>query len=127
LWPRCRRDGAPPARLSRRGGQIAILAHTSTATGTPPDILAQALQERYGKDGLVGEYRLFYSIEELKTARLTLAIVKFSFLLDHYVTVLEVTDTEIVVGDPLNGKMTLTHDEFRNQWRFVGVVLSRKP
>ena len=108
-------------------GQIAILAHTSTATGTPPDILAQALQERYGRDGLVGEYRIFNSIAELKSAGLTLAIVKFSFLLDHYVTVLEVTDNEVVVGDPLNGKTTLTHDEFRKRWRFVGVVLSRKP
>src|SRR5437899_774790 len=28
-------------------GEIAILAHTSSATGTPPDILARALQTRY--------------------------------------------------------------------------------
>jgi len=42
---------------------------------------------------------------------------------DHFVTVLEVTDSEVVVGDPLNGLDRLSYDQFRREWRFVGVVL----
>lgn len=106
-------------------GQIAILAHTSSATGTPPDILARALQRQYGKDGLVSEFRVFKEVAELKYAGLTLAVIKFSFMLDHYVTVLEVTDTQVIVGDPMKGKATFTHEEFAQKWRYVGVALRR--
>ena len=95
-------------------------------TGTPPDILAEVLQKQYGKDGLVVEYRAFKNISELKKAGLTLAVVKFGFMVDHYVTVLEVTDSEIIVGDPLNGLDKMSYDEFRQKWRYVGVVLKRK-
>ena len=52
--------------------------------------------------------------------------MKYAFLLDHYATVLEVTDETITVGDPLTGKATLTHDEFARKWRFVGVVVKRR-
>lgn len=106
-------------------GEIAILAHTSTATGTPPDILARALKELYAKDGLESEFRVFKSIDELEHAGLTLAVIKHSFMLDHYVTVLEITDGQVVVGDPMKGKIALARDDFEKKWRFVGVVLRR--
>lgn len=106
-------------------GQIAILAHTSSATGTPPDVLARALQRHYGQDGLACEYRMFTEITELKDAGLTLAVIKFSFMLDHYVTILEVTGTQVIVGDPLKGKATFTHEEFAQKWRYIGVTLRR--
>lgn len=40
-------------------------------------------------------------------------------------TVLEVTDDQVVVGDPAHGLRTFTPQEFLNRWRFVGVVLKR--
>ncbi len=107
-------------------GEIAILAHTSTATGTPPDILAQALQRRYGKDGLLSEYRVFNSLDELKQAGLTLAIIRYTFWLDHYVTILEITDRDVVVGDPMRGLARISKADFQASWRFVGVVLKRQ-
>jgi predicted double-glycine peptidase len=106
-------------------GSIAILSNTSSTTGTEPDILAQALQKEYQENGLKAEYRFFQSISELKQACPTLAVVKFGFLVDHFVTVLAVTDTEVVVGDPLEGLNRMTYGEFRDKWRFSGVVLSR--
>ncbi len=111
--------------LPAEEGQLAILAHTSTATGTPPDILARALSEHYGPDGVRAEYRPFRNVEELRAAGLTLALVKFSFTLDHWVTVLEVTATDVVVGDPLAGLIRESHADFRARWRFVGVVVKR--
>ena len=104
-------------------GEIAILAHTSTATGTPPDILAQALHERYAREGLLSEFRVFKQVDELENAGLTLAVIKYSFMLNHYVTVLQLTNGHVVVGDPLKGKMALTREEFEERWRHVGVVL----
>jgi hypothetical protein len=107
-------------------GEIAILAHTSTATGTPPDILARALQERYGKEGLISEYRVFKNFDELAGAGLTLAVIRYSFWIDHYVTVLDITNTKVIVGDPALGLAQLTREDFASKWRFVGVVLKRQ-
>jgi predicted double-glycine peptidase len=107
-------------------GEIAILAHTSTAIGTPPDILARALQKRYGPQGLKCEYRHFKSIAELKNGGKTLVVTNVSLFLDHYLTVLKVTDDMIIVGDPSRGLRAIRHEEFLKNWRFVGVVLKRE-
>jgi ABC-type bacteriocin/lantibiotic exporter with double-glycine peptidase domain len=63
---------------------------------------------------------------ELKQAGLTLAVIKYGFMVDHWVTVLEVTDSEVVVGDPLGGLERLSYDEFSKKWRLIGIVLQRK-
>ena len=106
-------------------GRIAILSCTSSATGTPPDFLAEALQNEYRQAGLMAEFRAFRSLSELKRAGLTIALVKFGFLVDHYVTVLGVTDSEVLVGDPLNGLDRMSHAEFLKRWRFTGIVMKR--
>lgn len=107
-------------------GQIAILAHTSTAIGTPPDILAAALSRQFVRQGLICDYRGFKSMADLKKAGLTLAVIKYNLLLDHYVAILEVTDDTITLGDPLNGLTKMSPAEFAAEWRFEGVVLKRK-
>ena len=112
--------------LPAEEGQIAILSGTSSTTGTPPDILAEVLLKQYGQVGLVVKYQPFKTIAELKSAGLTLAVVKFGFMVDHYVTVLEVTDSQVIVGDPLNGLEKLSYAEFADKWRFSGIVLKRK-
>jgi hypothetical protein len=108
-------------------GQLAILARTSSATGTPPDMLATALQNHYGKEGLLCEFRLFKDISELRRAALTLAVIHLSFLVDHFVVVLNVTDESVIIADPLSGKTTLSHREFRSNWRSIGITLRRDP
>ncbi len=113
-------------QLSAEEGQIAILSCTSDQQGTPTDMLAESLQSEYAKDGLVVKCRVFKSISELKQAGLTLAVVKYSLLEDHWVTVLEVTNSEVIIGDPLAGLTRLSYDEFRKRWRFIGIVLQRK-
>ena len=112
--------------LPAEEGQLAIASLTSSETGTPADILSEALQKEYGKDGLSAEYRTFKNIAELEQAGLTLAVVKFGFMVDHWVTVLEVTDSQVVIGDPLNGLDKMSYEEFQQKWRFEGIVLKRK-
>ncbi|HET6250823.1 MAG TPA: cysteine peptidase family C39 domain-containing protein [Tepidisphaeraceae bacterium] len=111
--------------LPAQEGDIAILSRTSIFAGTPPDVLAEALQSRYGDSGLHAECRAFRNISELKDAGLTLAVISYGPMTDHYVTVLEVTDAAVIVGDPLNGRQKLSYEEFEGKWRFIGVVLKR--
>jgi hypothetical protein len=112
--------------LPAEEGETAILAHTSTAIGTPPDVLCRALKKRYARDGLSCEYRQFKSVSELNNGGITLAVIRFALLLDHYVAVLEVTDKEVIVGDPSRGLMRYSYREFEEKWRFIGVVLKRE-
>lgn len=107
-------------------GELAMLANTSTAIGAPPDLLCAALQNRYASEGLDCTYQHFDSIAALKQQGLTLAIIKFAFFVDHYVAVLEVTDSKVIVGDPFLGKETYTHQDFSEKWRHCGIVLKRK-
>jgi ABC-type bacteriocin/lantibiotic exporter with double-glycine peptidase domain len=58
-------------------------------------------------------------------ASLVLVVIHYSFMLDHYVAVLEVNDSEVIVGDPLNGLRHMSHAEFQQAWRGHGVVLRR--
>lgn len=112
--------------FSAEEGQIAILARTSSATGTPPDMLADALRQHYGGQGLVCEYRLFKDVAQLRSAGLTLAVIEFAFMVDHYVLILEVTDQQVIIADPLSGKRVLSQKEFKRIWRSLGIVLRRQ-
>ena len=111
--------------LPAEEGEIAILAHTSSLTGTEPDILAKVLQERYRPNGLLTEYRAFKDLEELKSAGLTVAILKFNALQDHCVTIFGVQSNGIDIADPLTGLNIVPRREFENKWRFVGIVFKR--
>ena len=113
--------------LPAEEGQMAILSCTSFQEGTPLDMLADALNRQYAASGLSVECRVFHNVAELKQAGLTLAIVKYGFFVDHWVTVLETTDSEVVVGDPLGGLERLSYQEFAQKWRFIGIVLRRNP
>lgn len=113
-------------RLPAEEGRIAILSCTSNQEGTPTDMLADGLQNEYGKAGLVVKCRVFKNVSELKQAGLTLAVIRYSLLEDHWVTVLEVNRSEVIVGDPLAGLTRLSYDEFCKRWRFIGIVLRRE-
>jgi ABC-type bacteriocin/lantibiotic exporter with double-glycine peptidase domain len=112
--------------LPAEEGQIAILSCTSFQEGTPEDMLADGLSRQYAAQGLSAQCRVFHSIAELKAAGLTLAVIKYNLLVDHWVTVLEVTDSEVVVGDPLGGMDRMPFQDFAKKWRFMGIVLHRR-
>ncbi len=107
-------------------GELAILAHTTPAIGTQPDILAAALQKRYGAEGLTCKYRLFDSLSELKSCGPTLVVINFNLMLDHYVTVRAIRDEKVIIADPLNGLTEMSPQEFAKIWYFCGITLSRQ-
>ncbi len=106
-------------------GEIAILAHCSPVSGTLPACLSAALRDRYAGQGLKCRYDYFDSIAQLKKAGITLAVVKDAFLLDHCVTVLEVSDQAVTIADPTVGLRSLPHRQFEKVWRFSGIILNR--
>lgn len=111
--------------LPAEEGELAILSHTSSLTGTEPDVLAKVLRRRYGASGLLAEYRAFRSVDELKDAGLTVAVMKFNALQDHCVAILGVETNRVLVGDPLSGLSSCSIEEFEEKWLYVGVVLRR--
>ena len=111
--------------LPAHEGEIAVLSHTSPIAGTLPGCLETALQNRYGADGLECRYRHFDSLDELRSAGITLAVVRDAFLSDHCVAVLEVLDKMVVIADPVAGRQLMSVEQFERIWRFTGIVLKR--
>ncbi|MBN1805766.1 MAG: hypothetical protein JW837_10980 [Sedimentisphaerales bacterium] len=111
--------------LSAEEGELAVLSYTSPIIGTLPACLSSALRYRYGAEGLRCKYRRFDSIEQLKSAGITLAMVRDSFLLDHCIAVLEVSDETVTVADPMSGLILMPLERFKKIWRFSGIVLHR--
>ncbi len=101
---------------------LAIAAHTTRVAGTPTDCLCSAIRAEYGV-GCRPAY--FRTIDELRGKEPVIVVVKYSFLIDHFVTVLQVTGSTVVVGDPLEGQVELTFAQFARRWRKCGIVLDR--
>lgn len=111
--------------LAAEEGELAVLSYSSPMTGTLPDCLYSALKNRYSAEGLRCQYRCFDSLDELRDAGVTLAVVREAFLMDHCLTVLDVSDDAVTVADPATGTRLMPHRQFEKIWRFSGIVLKR--
>lgn len=111
--------------LQAEEGNLALLAYTTDLTGTPVDLLCEAIKERFGIQGICCHYQYFNTIGEMKGHEPVIAVVRFGFLVDHFVAVLKVTGISVIIGDPLVGRETLTYDQFNARWRNCGIVIQR--
>lgn len=100
---------------------LSLECGTCPATGTPCDQLAEGLGRLHPE--VRCEFRRFTRAADLPVH--SLAVVRLGPFVDHYVAVLEVSPDRVVVGDPLDGKRSLSHPEMEACWRGVGLVLSR--
>lgn len=100
-------------------GQLAIAARTARFTGTPNDLLCLAIRKQHG---VACRSVCLRDVADLKGKEPFIAVVKYAFLVDHFVTVLEVRDSTVVIGDPLVGRMEMTHGEFAAKWRHCGIL-----
>ena len=107
-------------------GEIAIAARTTPLSGTDTRALCAALKEKWGPKGLECELRPFDSTEDLRGLYPTIVVFKLSFLLDHFVVVLDMKDDRILIADPLTGLRTLSRQEFTDRWRRLGIVLTKR-
>jgi predicted double-glycine peptidase len=109
--------------LPAEEGQLAIWSHASQF-GTTPDAIVDALCSHYGADGLEVRYQRFRQVADLKQPGVTLAVIKYDFMVDHFVAVLGITDQDVIVGDPLSGKTIYSWKDFAKLWRFCGITLN---
>lgn len=110
-----RRIGVPAEE-----GELALRAHTTRFTGTPTDLLCNAIRSVYAIPCRTVYCR---DVSELQGKGPFVAIVKFSFLVDHFVAVLSISENEVTIGDPLSGLRICTPDEFEKEWRRCAIVI----
>jgi predicted double-glycine peptidase len=103
-------------------GELALRSHTTRFTGAPMDSLCNAMHESYAVPCRIVYCR---DVSEMKDKTPFVAIVKFSFMIDHYVAVLSVTQTEVTIGDPLQGLRTCTPEQFEKEWRRCAIVIDK--
>jgi hypothetical protein len=106
-------------------GEIAVISNTSPISGTPADSLRIALNHHYGDYKINFHEQRFHSVSELRDREPAIAIVKFSFLVDHYIAVLDVMDKQIIVGDPIGGRKKMSYEKFGSIWRKKAILISR--
>lgn len=104
-------------------GQLAVLSHTSRTFGTGPDLLCAAMQVCCGPTGPKCEYRYYGDLDELDDSSVTVVCVKYSWLVDHFVTVLDVEEDVIVLADPLVGRRNVPREQFGLTWRHYGITI----
>ncbi len=112
--------------LRAHEGRIATLASSAPVIGTLPWDLCNALDRQYGPQGLHCEFRRFDSLDQLRSAGLTLAIVRGGTLTNHCVAVLGITDHQVLIADPSLGKLHIPIAQFAAEWRHTGITLRRE-
>lgn len=103
-------------------GELALSAYTTRLTGAPMDYLRNAILKDYGIPCRIVYCR---DLSELQGKEPFIAIVKFSFMIDHYVAVMSITETEVTLGDPLEGLRSCTPEEFEKEWRGCAIVIEK--
>ena len=111
--------------ISSDEGEIAVFAHSTSSAGTPPELLCRAINALYAGRGIDCEFRSFQKVQDLRGYLPVIAVVKFGFLVDHYVTVLRVTDEHVTLADPSSGMRIVSAGNFENEWRRNGIVVTR--
>jgi hypothetical protein len=111
--------------LQGHEGRIAAWASSAPVIGTLPWDLCNALDRQYGPQGLRCEFRRFDTLDELKSAGLTLAMVRGGTLTNHCVAVLAIDDRQVILADPSLGRLHMPLDQFAAEWRHTGITLRR--
>jgi len=113
--------------LNAQEGEMAILSHSGPIVGTLPWCLYKAIQQRYAVDGLDCRLRRFDTINQLREADAALVVIRDGFMLNHCVAIIEVGDDTVTLGDPVLGRLKLSHKDFADIWRFYGITLNHAP
>jgi predicted double-glycine peptidase len=107
-------------------GEMAMAAVTTPFTGTSPEAMGRMLRRGFSDRGIEVDVRHFEGIDDLDPAGVTLVVVRYGFMLDHWVCVLGVSAKGVEVGDPNIGREIWSREDFEQRWRKVGVTLERR-
>jgi hypothetical protein len=104
---------------------IAIAARCGPAIGTDPILLRDTLNQLYKSRGVHCDYRIGRNLDDMKTP--FIATMWIPPIGGHYVAVLDVSSTAVIVGDPLSGRCKWSRTEFEQDWKGAAHELSRVP
>jgi predicted double-glycine peptidase len=107
-------------------GEMAILACTAPLRGTNETLLARAIESRYGSQDVTTSFEHFRSVRDLRHLCPAIVSIRVSSTTGHIVAVLDVTDSTVVYGDPLAGKMVCSIEDFEASW-FNSALLVCRP
>jgi hypothetical protein len=116
-----RRTGVPAEE-----GDLAVLARSNSLGGTDLEMLAQAINTRYGGYGVACQCRHFKGLDELREAGCSLGVIEYNPWMDHCVAVLGVDGERVNTGDPLIGLHPYHRSDFEKSWRHIGIIFQRK-
>lgn len=105
-------------------GEMAVLARSNWVTGTPIDLLNEALNQKIDKKGLMSRYKEFSSLDEIPSLPAIVA-VEYGLFVDHYVTIIERRIDDLVVIDSLDGRRTSKKKNFVRKWRKVAIYFEK--
>lgn len=103
--------------------ELALAAHSNPASGTQPDFLSDAINDRLPQNWQA-RYTTYGDVESFAADLPALAIIRQSFMADHYVAVIEAVDGTLVIGDPGPGLTLMDFADFAKIWRRQAIVLS---
>jgi hypothetical protein len=105
------------AKIRTDERDMAERSWTNALTGTDELCVCRGLRQKLEGTGreVVFEHADWPRLRAL--GRPAMATVAYSFMVDHWVVVLEVRDDEVVLMDPLAGRTRRPLDEFVKTWR----------
>lgn len=106
-------------------GQIAVLARTNPVSGTLLWTLYSVLKNHYAPQGLNCQFRRFDHVDQLRDIGITLVSIREAAMFDHCVAVLNVSDTDVTIADPVAGLEVIPLQDFDAIWRRCGIVINR--
>lgn len=111
--------------VSAEEGEIAVLAFSNWVTGTPSDLLCDAINSKLVKQNLACRTVKLADLHEIKSFP-AIAAVEYGFLVDHYVTLIGWENGRLRIADPLVGSKLMTKEEFFSKWRKVTIIFEEK-
>jgi predicted double-glycine peptidase len=113
--------------LEAEESEIAILAKSNPITGTLPLNLFYALKKRYSDEGLRCSFRMLDSVKQFQNSGLILTVVRDSFLRDHCVVVMKVSNDKVLLADPSFGRVLMSLSQFEKVWRHNSIIITLEP
>lgn len=112
-------------KVSAEEGEIAVLAFSNWVTGTPTDLLCDAINSRLVNRNLECKTLRLADLNGIKSFPV-IAAVEYGFLVDHYVTLIGWEDGMLRIADPLVGIKLMTREDFLRKWRKIAIVFEEK-
>jgi predicted double-glycine peptidase len=104
-------------------GPLAIAARSGPMVGTDARFLARTIQAQFADEGVRARCEHLTKIDAMRTP--AIAAMNMPLIGGHFIAVLDVTPTHLVIGDPYSGRYLMKRAYFLRDWTSITISLSR--